>query len=123
MGSVAGMTRDALNPIADSTSAAMSPNTPAASADAWDCSCGEKGITRKFCPECGAKRPAPAQTWDCSCGEKGITRNFCPECGAKRPAPIETWDCACGEKGITAKFCPECGTKRPEKTEEENANE
>ena len=153
MGSVAGMTRDALNPVADSTAAALNPNAPAApadtwdctcgekaitrkfcpecgakrpekkAADSWDCACGEKGITRNFCPECGAKRPAAPTTWDCACGEKGITRNFCPECGAKRPEAPTTWDCACGEKGITAKFCPECGTKRPEITEEENSNE
>lgn len=88
----------------------------------WDCKCGEKGITRKFCPECGTKRPEPVKpdTWDCSCGEKQITSKFCPECGAKRPETVEpdTWDCSCGEKKITSKFCPECGLKRPENIEE-----
>ncbi|HCA54931.1 MAG TPA: virion core protein (lumpy skin disease virus), partial [Ruminococcaceae bacterium] len=43
---------------------------------------------------------------------KGITGKFCPECGTKRPEKPSTWDCACGNKGITGKFCPECGKKR-----------
>ncbi len=138
MGSVVGMTKDAMAPVMDS----MKPNGGSAPgveswncacgaanivskfcpqcgapkpafAETWDCACGTKGITTKFCPECGAPKPAPAETWDCACGNKGITGKFCPECGAKKPAPAETWDCACGNKGITGKFCPECGTKKP----------
>ena len=87
----------------------------------WDCpACGTKGITSKFCPECGAGKPEPktADTWDCpACGTKGITSKFCPECGAKKPEPVsaDSWDCpACGAKGITSKFCPECGSPKPE---------
>ncbi len=110
MGGVIGMTKDAMSPVMES----LKPVTTNVVSDGWDCPCGEKNITRKFCPECGSPKPAPkaADTWDCACGEKGITSKFCPECGAKKPEKA-TWDCPnCGEKDITAKFCPECGTKR-----------
>lgn len=30
---------------------------PAAPSDGWDCSCGSRNNTHKFCPECGAPRP------------------------------------------------------------------
>lgn len=44
---------------------------------------------------------------------KGITAKFCGECGCKKPEAPAAWDCPeCGNKGITAKFCPECGHKR-----------
>ena len=115
MGGVIGMTKEAISPI---MSSASDIGTAAASAatDRWDCACGQKGISSKFCPECGAKRPEPKTGWDCpSCGYKGITSKFCPECGTKRPEAPKAWDCPeCGYKGITSKFCPECGTKRPE---------
>ena len=119
MGSVVGMTKDALNPVMD-TAKQMGQavgNTMAQSG--WDCpECGTKNIQSKFCPECGAKKPEPkaADTWDCpNCGNKGITGKFCGECGCKRPEAPASWDCPnCGNKGITARFCPECGTKKPE---------
>lgn len=82
---------------------------------AWDCTCGQKGITGNFCSNCGARKPAPAvaDTWDCACGQKGITGNFCSNCGAKRPeAKPATWDCSCGRTGITGNFCDNCGKKR-----------
>ena len=80
-------------------------------AEGWDCSCGQKGNTGKFCSNCGAKKPEVG--WDCTCGQKGITGNFCPNCGAKKPEPKPTtWDCSCGRKGITGKFCDNCGKKR-----------
>lgn len=114
MGSVIGMTKEAMTPMFGQTeppaAAAPAPAVPAA--DSWDCPCGQKGITGKFCPECGSPRPAPAETWDCSCGVKGLTGKFCPECGAKRPEKPAAWDCACGAKGLTGKFCPECGKKK-----------
>lgn len=118
MGSVIGMTKDALNPVMDSAKQmgqAIGGHTP----DGWDCpECGTKNIQSKFCPECGAKKPEPkaADTWDCpNCGNKGITGKFCGECGCKRPEAPASWDCPnCGNKGITARFCPECGTKKPE---------
>lgn len=124
MGGVMNLTKDALSPIMSGSAEvgtgignALASST---AAESWNCpKCGEKNITRKFCPECGEPKPrseAP-DSWDCPrCGEKGITRNFCPECGEKRPAPVipDTWDCPkCGEKGITRNFCPECGEKRP----------
>ncbi len=80
-------------------------------AGGWDCSCGHKGNTGKFCAECGAKKPEPAGAWKCICGATN-TGKFCAECGAKRPEN-STWDCSCGHKGNTGKFCAECGAKRP----------
>ena len=113
MGGVIGMTKEAMSPMFSQQPPA--PAAPAApSPDGWDCSCGQKGVTGKFCPECGAPQPVPADTWDCGCGKRGIASKFCPECGAPRPALADTWDCACGQKAITSKFCPECGAKRPE---------
>ena len=106
-----GVTLGAMSGVVDMTKNTMKGTTEVAVTDAgWDCACGQKGITSKFCPECGAKKPEK-ETWDCACGEKGITSKFCPECGAKKPEKT-TWDCACGQKGITSKFCPECGAKK-----------
>ena len=118
MGSVIGMTKDALNPVMDSAKQ-MGQAVGGAPSEGWDCpECGTKNIQSKFCPECGAKKPEPkaADTWDCpNCGNKGITGKFCGECGCKRPEAPAPWDCPnCGNKGITARFCPECGTKKPE---------
>lgn len=118
MGGIAGMTREAMTPVFDSVAqtgqGATASAVPAASvADTWNCGCGQKNIASKFCPECGAQRPAMADIWNCSCGQKGISGKFCPECGKKRPA-AETWDCSCGQKGLAGKFCPECGKKRGE---------
>ena len=83
----------------------------AQAAGGWDCSCGHKGNTGKFCAECGAKKPEPASAWKCICGATN-TGKFCAECGAKRPES-STWDCSCGHEGNTGKFCAECGAKRP----------
>ena len=112
MGSVVGMTRDAMAPMMNAGVGAAAPAT------GWDCSCGAKNIQSKFCPECGAKKPEPkaADAWDCpQCGAKGITAKFCGECGCKKPEGPSAWDCPqCGAKGITAKFCGECGFRKPE---------
>lgn len=94
------------------------PAQEAPKADGWECpECGKKGITSKFCPECGAKKPEPksADSWDCpECGHKGITSKFCPECGCKKPEPKKGWTCPeCGTTDIMSKFCPECGAKKP----------
>lgn len=111
MGGVIGMTKDALNPIMQ-TSADIGSSVVAPVSDTWDCTCGCKEIKSKFCPECGSQKPAPVVGWDCACGCKNITSKFCPECGSKKPEAT-TWDCPeCGNKGISAKFCPECGNKR-----------
>ncbi len=53
---------------------------------AWDCVCGAKGNTGKFCGECGRKRTA-SQSYRCiRCGwevQPGQQPpNFCPNCGA-----------------------------------------
>ena len=113
MGVVIGMTKEAVAPMTQQMGSMMQT---AVTPNGWDCACGCKNITSKFCPECGSKKPepAPADTWDCACGCKGIRSRFCPECGAKRPEAPKPWDCACGCKGITSKFCPECGSKKPE---------
>ena len=89
----------------------MQQAAAAPAAGGWDCSCGHKGNTGKFCAECGAKKPEPAGAWKCICGATN-TGNFCAECGAKRPQS-NTWDCSCGHKGNTGNFCAECGAKRP----------
>ena len=112
MGGVIGMTKDALNPIMQ-TSADIGSSVVASVSDTWDCACGCKEIKSKFCPECGSQKPAPVVGWDCTCGCKNITSKFCPECGNKKPE-ITTWECACGCKNIASKFCPECGSKKPE---------
>ncbi len=114
MGGVIGMTKDALNPIMQ-TSADIGSSVVASVGDTWNCACGCKEIKSKFCPECGSQKPAPVVGWDCTCGCKNITSKFCPECGNKKPE-ITTWDCSCGCKNIASKFCPECGSKKPEAT-------
>ena len=80
----------------------------------WNCACGAKNITSKFCPDCGKPKPAPAESWNCSkCGATNITSKFCPDCGASKPVQKEAWTCAaCGATGITSKFCPECGAPK-----------
>ena len=112
MGSVMGMTKEALNPIME-TAKQVGQTVGAAESSGWDCpECGTKNIQSKFCPECGAKKPERKQGWTCpNCGTQSIQSKFCPECGCKQPSAA--WDCpACGAKGITSKFCPECGHKR-----------
>ena len=112
MGSVMGMTKEALNPIME-TAKQVGQTVGAAESSGWDCpKCGTKNIQSKFCPECGAKKPERKQGWTCpNCGTQNIQSKFCPECGCKQPSAA--WDCpACGAKGITSKFCPECGHKR-----------
>ena len=86
------------------------PRQPAASSG-WKCACGAVS-SGKFCPECGAKKPAD-DSWICSCGavNKG---KFCPECGAKKPTGVVKYQCdKCGWKPAdptkTPRFCPECG--------------
>ena len=85
----------------------------APAAAGWTCACGQRGITGKFCPNCGKPKPAPAPaagSWTCSCGATA-TGKFCPECGKPRPADTG-WTCSCGavNKG---KFCAECGKPKP----------
>ena len=76
--------------------------------DTWKCTCG--AVTDgKFCPQCGAPKPAPADSWKCACGSVN-TGKFCPECGARKPR----YRCSrCGwepaDPTKPPKFCPECG--------------
>ena len=120
MGSVINMTKDALNPMAN-TASAMGNHVSGLmqGTDTWDCTCGNKNITGNFCNMCGAKKPEPvSDTWDCTCGNKNITGNFCNMCGAKKPEPVsDIWDCTCGNKNITGDFCNNCGKKRGESHE------
>ncbi len=111
MGGVIGMTKEAMNPIFDN-STSIGNSLGNITSDAWDCSCGNKGVVGNFCNNCGAKRP-DSNTWDCSCGNKGVVGNFCNNCGAKRPES-DTWDCSCGNKNISGNFCNNCGKKRGE---------
>lgn len=111
MGSVINMTKDALNPMMSDATTIGQTVVAQTAGDTWECSCGAKGITSKFCPECGSPKPVK-ETWDCACGMRGITSKFCPECGSPKPSP--TWNCSCGMTNISSKFCPECGKRRGE---------
>ena len=93
----------------------------APAADGWTCpACGTAGITGKFCPECGGKKPEPKPAegaWTCpACGTVGITGKFCPECGTKKPEQVnpDGWVCPSCSAVNKGKFCAECGTKKPE---------
>ena len=116
MGSVIGMTKDALNPMTQDA-AQMGAAVGAAVAVGWDCPvCGHKNITTNFCPDCGGKKPEAKTGWDCAqCGTKNIQSKFCPNCGAKKPEEPSGWTCPeCGTKDILSKFCPNCGARKPE---------
>ena len=116
MGSVIGMTKDALNPMTQDA-AQMGAAVGAAVTGGWDCpACGHKNITTNFCPDCGGKKPEPKTGWDCvQCGTKNIQSRFCPNCGAKKPEEPSGWTCPkCGTKDILSKFCPNCGARKPE---------
>lgn len=116
MGSVIGMTKDALNPMTQDA-AQMGAAVGAAVAGGWDCPvCGHKNITTNFCPDCGGKKPEAKTGWDCAqCGTKNIQSRFCPNCGAKKLEGSNGWICPeCGTKDILSKFCPNCGARKPE---------
>ena len=116
MGSVIGMTKDALNPMTQDA-AQMGAAVGAAVAGGWDCpACGHKNITTNFCPDCGGKKPEVKTGWDCAqCGTKNIQSKFCPNCGAKKPEGSNGWICPeCGTKDILSRFCPNCGARKPE---------
>lgn len=108
LSSVMGVTKEAMDPTADSALQMGQALGNLVSAG-WDCpNCGQKQVTSNFCPNCGNKKPEPQTGWNCACGKTGITSNFCPNCGNKKPA---YWNCPCGKTGITSNFCPDCGKK------------
>ena len=116
MGSVIGMTKDALNPMTQDA-AQMGAAVGATVAGGWDCPvCGHKNITTNFCPDCGGKKPEAKTGWDCAqCGTKDILSKFCPNCGARKPEEKHGWICPeCGTKNIMTNFCPNCGRKKDE---------
>lgn len=116
MGSVIGMTKDALNPMTQDA-AQMGAAVSATVTGGWDCPvCGHKNITTNFCPDCGGKKPESKTGWDCAqCGTKNIRSRFCPNCGAKKPEESSGWMCPdCGTKDILSRFCPNCGAQKPE---------
>lgn len=79
--------------------------------DTWTCQCGHRSSSA-FCPQCGAKKPAPvlpADQWTCRCGHQN-SGAFCVECGAQKPE--NGWTCSCGAVN-NGKFCSECGAKKP----------
>jgi membrane protease subunit (stomatin/prohibitin family) len=115
MGSVIGMTKDALNPVMD-TATQLGQSVGTTISGGWDCACGQKNITSNFCPNCGSKKPEAPKGWDCACGQKNITSNFCPNCGSKKPEETKGWDCSCGQTNILSNFCPNCGAKKPSPT-------
>lgn len=107
MGSVMGMTQDAMQPIMNTGFAntmKQDTNKPVG----WKCTCGEV-VAGNFCANCGMKK---AEAWDCTCGQKSILGNFCTNCGTQK---VSSWNCTCGLKDITGNFCANCGEKRGDK--------
>ncbi len=107
--SAGGMNAQNLFAMGQQQAAAPAPS--AASSGSWKCSCGAVS-TGKFCPECGAPKPAN-DGWTCACGtlNKG---KFCQNCGAKKPEGTPVYRCdKCGwepeDPAHPPKFCPECG--------------
>jgi ribosomal protein L32 len=110
MGSVVGMTKEAMTPMMNLGAAATAP-----AATGWNCACGTQNIATNFCPNCGTKKTEPKAGWNCTaCGTQNIATNFCPNCGAKKPEEAAGWNCtACGTQNIATNFCPNCGAKKP----------
>lgn len=115
VGSVVGMTKEAINPVIDSAKN-VGMNISNNQDTGWNCTCGEKNIKSNFCPVCGKRRIDLNSGWICpKCGKKDILSLFCPDCGCKRPDVVKGWTCpTCGEIDIKSNFCPNCGTKKPQ---------
>ena len=111
-GQAGGVNAQSLFQMGQQQAAQQTQTAPAV--QGWTCSCGQSGITGKFCPECGSPKPAPADGgWTCACGAVNKGR-FCAECGAKKPAGVPQYKCdKCGwepkDPKHPPKFCPECG--------------
>lgn len=109
--------------ITVTTATPKQDNKPLAEGE-WQCpDCGEIN-TKKFCLECGCKKPESVvedpDEWVCpTCGETNPKKaKFCLECGGKKLEPVAEepteWTCpTCGEVNPkNAKFCLECGEKK-----------
>ena len=96
--------------------AAPQMQAPGAAKSGWTCpGCGQTGNTGKFCPACGAAKPAEPEEWTCpKCGQTGNKGKFCPSCGTPKPAADSgSWTCPdCGQEDNTGKFCAGCGKPR-----------
>lgn len=114
MGEVVKTVKGTLDPAVGQATQAGQSIANQVKAETWDCQCGQKEISTKFCPECGAKKVEPSQGWTCSCGQTHITSKFCPNCGKKEEPVNQGWTCSCGQTHITSKFCPSCGKKSGE---------
>lgn len=113
MGGVMNLTKEALDPVLNTSQNLQ--QSASTQLGGWDCPCGQKGNTGKFCQNCGQPQPVPqSDSWDCPCGQTGNTGKFCQNCGKPRPSQPESWDCPCGQTGNTGKFCQNCGNPRPE---------
>lgn len=65
--------------------------------------------------------PASAySSWTCSCGQKGNTGNYCPNCGRSRPGNT-SWNCpGCGHRNRGGyKYCENCGYERFQEQQEQ----
>lgn len=80
LGGVMDMTKSAVEPVAQNALKTCDESV------GWDCACGTKGNTGKFCPSCGVKRPEPeAVVWICpNCGKTDNMGKFCAECGTQK---------------------------------------
>ena len=89
----------------------MMPRPPK---EAWTCpSCGQEGITSRFCPQCAAPAPGAPQAASAPAPAPDVTVHPTIFAMDPPPAPGETWTCACGQEGNTGKFCPSCGNPSP----------
>lgn len=106
-----GMNAQNLFAMGQQQASAPVPPASAAPSGGWKCSCGAVS-TGKFCPECGAPKPAD-DGWTCACGTLNKGR-FCQNCGARKPEGTPVYRCdKCGwepeDPAHPPKFCPECG--------------
>ena len=74
-GDMAGKLSQAINPVLEESSGKY-----------WDCSCGERKNTGRFCMSCGAPRIPIAEksVWKCQCGHGGNIGRYCSDCGMER---------------------------------------
>jgi membrane protease subunit (stomatin/prohibitin family) len=101
------------NGAVSSTGNTAGQNGAGAASAGWDCACGTKNSSGRFCSQCGKEKPFNPDGWTCACGalNKG---KFCSECGSKKPADELLYKCdKCGWEPENPqnppKFCPECG--------------